>query len=65
MFYSYYLLYVLCSGGHKGYGLAMMVDMFCGILSGSAFGPNVRQWQGHNERLRADLVNRGLCACWE
>lgn len=43
------------TGGHKGYGLAMMVDMFCGILSGSAFGPNIRQWQGHNERLRADL----------
>lgn len=28
-------------GGHKGYGLSMMVDIFSGILSGSAFGPNV------------------------
>lgn len=42
-------------GGHKGYGLAMMVDVFCGILSGSSFGPTMRKWQGDNERV-ADLV---------
>ena len=28
-------------GGHKGYGLAMMVDVLSGVLSGSAFGPDV------------------------
>lgn len=28
-------------GGHKGYGLAVMVDIFCGLLAGSAFGPAV------------------------
>jgi LDH2 family malate/lactate/ureidoglycolate dehydrogenase len=27
--------------GHKGYGLALMVDVLCGVLSGSAFGSNV------------------------
>lgn len=27
--------------GHKGFGLAMMVDMLCGVLSGSAFGSDV------------------------
>src|ERR1700720_3911327 len=27
------------SGGHKGYGLAMMVDVLCGVLSGSNWGP--------------------------
>jgi len=27
--------------GHKGYGLALMVDVLCGVLSGSAFGPGV------------------------
>ncbi len=27
--------------GHKGYGLALMVDVLCGVLSGSAFGPEV------------------------
>ncbi len=25
--------------GHKGYGLAIMVDIFCGIMSGANFGP--------------------------
>ncbi|XP_063421217.1 uncharacterized oxidoreductase YjmC-like isoform X2 [Mytilus trossulus] len=33
------------SSGYKGYGLAMMVETFCGILSGGAFGPFVRQWK--------------------
>ncbi len=28
-------------GGHKGYGLVVMVDIFCAILSGSNFGPHV------------------------
>ncbi|XP_039253952.2 putative oxidoreductase YjmC isoform X2 [Styela clava] len=32
------------SGGYKGYGLAMMVEMLCGILGGGAYGPNVRKW---------------------
>jgi LDH2 family malate/lactate/ureidoglycolate dehydrogenase len=25
-------------GGHKGYGLALMVEILCGVLSGAAFG---------------------------
>ena len=25
-------------GGHKGYGLGLLVDMLCGVLSGGAFG---------------------------
>lgn len=32
------------SGGYKGYGLAMLVEVFCGILSGSHYGPNIRRW---------------------
>ena len=28
-------------GGHKGYGLAVMVDIFCGVLSGSNYGPDL------------------------
>ncbi len=36
-------------GGHKGYGLALMVDMLCGVLSGSAFGSDV------NNLNRTDL----------
>src|SRR5258707_6161210 len=26
-------------GGHKGYGLAIMVDVLCGVLSGGKWGP--------------------------
>ena len=46
---------VISSGGYKGYGLAMMVDVFCGLLSGSAFGPSIKKWQGDDFRV-ADLV---------
>ncbi len=28
-------------GGYKGYGLALAVDLLTGVLSGSAFGPNI------------------------
>ena len=31
--------------GYKGYGLALMVDVLCGVLSGSAFGPDVDNMQ--------------------
>lgn len=30
--------------GYKGYGLGMMVDIFSGVLSGSAFGDQVARW---------------------
>jgi len=30
-------------GGYKGYGLALMVDVLCGVLTGAAFGPEVGQ----------------------
>jgi LDH2 family malate/lactate/ureidoglycolate dehydrogenase len=28
-------------GGYKGYGLALMIEILCGVLSGSAFGAHV------------------------
>jgi L-2-hydroxycarboxylate dehydrogenase (NAD+) len=31
--------------GHKGYGLALLVDVLCGVLSGSAFGLDVDNMQ--------------------
>uniref|UniRef100_A0A0N5B4S9 Malate dehydrogenase n=1 Tax=Strongyloides papillosus TaxID=174720 RepID=A0A0N5B4S9_STREA len=31
-------------GGYKGSGLGSMVELFCGILSGGHWGPNVRRW---------------------
>ena len=33
-----------CLGGYKGYGLAMMVEVLCGIMSGATYGPNIRHW---------------------
>jgi LDH2 family malate/lactate/ureidoglycolate dehydrogenase len=32
---------VLTMAGHKGYALALMVEMFSGVLSGAAIGPDV------------------------
>ncbi len=28
-------------GGHKGYGLGLLVDILCGVLSGGSFGPDL------------------------
>ncbi len=36
--------------GYKGYGLALMVDVLCGVLSGAAYGPFVYDMK-RNERL--------------
>lgn len=55
------LLVVGCvSGGYKGYGLAMMVDLFCGVLSGADSGPNVRQMADRNKP-----VNLVSTTCFE
>uniref|UniRef100_A0A0K0F4C4 Malate dehydrogenase n=1 Tax=Strongyloides venezuelensis TaxID=75913 RepID=A0A0K0F4C4_STRVS len=40
-------------GGYKGTGLSTMVEIFCGILSGGAWGPNVRRWMSTTKE--ADL----------
>ncbi|KAF8572496.1 hypothetical protein P879_00509 [Paragonimus westermani] len=32
------------TSGYKGYGLGMVVELFCGILSGAQYGSNIRQW---------------------
>lgn len=31
-------------GGYKGYGLALMVDLFAGLLSGAAYLTHVKSW---------------------
>ena len=36
--------FLLPMGGHKGYGLAVMVDLFAGLLSGAAFLTHVQAW---------------------
>ncbi|KAJ8962858.1 hypothetical protein NQ318_001263 [Aromia moschata] len=37
------------NSGYKGYGLGVMVEVFCGMLSGSTYGPNIRRWGAHGE----------------
>jgi len=44
------------SSGYKGYGLAMMVEILCGILSGSHFGPWIRSWKASTSE-----ANLGQC----
>jgi len=41
---------------YKGYGLALMVEMLCGILAGSEFGPNIRSWKSD-----VGFANLGHC----
>ncbi|XP_072903838.1 uncharacterized oxidoreductase YjmC-like isoform X2 [Hemitrygon akajei] len=33
------------TSGYKGYGLSLMVEMFCGILAGAHYSNNVRRWK--------------------
>ena len=35
---------LLPAGGHKGYGLALAVDLFAGLISGGAYLTHVRSW---------------------
>ncbi|KAK6036036.1 malate/L-lactate dehydrogenase [Cooperia oncophora] len=44
------------SGGYKGTGLCMMVEVLCGIMSGSSFGKSIRKWQTTDE-----TANLGQC----
>jgi len=41
---------LLPSAGPKGYGLALMIDMMCGLLSGGAFGAGVQPLYGDMEQ---------------
>jgi LDH2 family malate/lactate/ureidoglycolate dehydrogenase len=36
--------FLLPIGGHKGYGLALIVDLFAGLLSGAAYLTHVTSW---------------------
>jgi len=38
-------------GGHKGYGLAVMVDILCAALSGAPFGDALRDTEGSSARV--------------
>lgn len=49
------------SCGYKGYGLAMLVEVFCGILAGAEFGPRIRFWKETNRiaNLVSSFVPQG------
>lgn len=42
--------FLLPIGGHKGYGLALMVDLFAGVLSGAAYLNHVSSWVDSPEK---------------
>lgn len=42
------------TGGYKGYGLALLADILCGVLSGSAVGPDAAHGTGEG-RQDADI----------
>jgi LDH2 family malate/lactate/ureidoglycolate dehydrogenase len=42
------------AGGHKGYGLAILVDILCGLLTGASVGPNLANLQGDGSKGRSD-----------
>jgi LDH2 family malate/lactate/ureidoglycolate dehydrogenase len=41
--------FLLPIGGHKGYGLALVVDLFAGLLSGAAYLTHVKSWSENPE----------------
>lgn len=44
------------TSGYKGYGLAMLVEIFCGILANADYGPNIRFWKDNDRE-----ANLGQC----
>lgn len=43
------------TSGYKGYGLAAMVEILCGVLGDAAFGRNIRKWTLDGGESAADL----------
>lgn len=43
------------TSGYKGYGLAAMVEVFCGIMAGSNYSTKVRKWTHAGADTEADL----------
>uniref|UniRef100_UPI00398F0041 uncharacterized oxidoreductase YjmC-like isoform X2 n=1 Tax=Pristiophorus japonicus TaxID=55135 RepID=UPI00398F0041 len=44
------------TSGYKGYGLSLMVEIFCGILGGSHYSKDIRSWKETNK-----VANLGQC----
>lgn len=43
------------TSGYKGFGLGILVEVLCGILSGSSYGPNIRNWGSGKSDKPANL----------
>ncbi|XP_023946389.2 uncharacterized oxidoreductase YjmC [Bicyclus anynana] len=43
------------TAGYKGFGLAAMVELFCGISSGAKYGHHIRSWSHQGEGGPANL----------
>ncbi len=39
------------NSGYKGYGLGMLIDILCGLLPNSAYGPHVRHWHNYSGQV--------------
>ncbi|XP_012946979.1 ureidoglycolate dehydrogenase (NAD(+)) [Aplysia californica] len=46
------------TSGYKGFGLGMMVELFCGVLSGSKFGTQLGKW---TDAGFDSMANLGQC----
>jgi LDH2 family malate/lactate/ureidoglycolate dehydrogenase len=44
--------FLLPFGGHKGYGLSVMIDLFTGVLSGASYLTRVSSWSEDPERAQ-------------
>lgn len=52
---------VLTMAGHKGYALALMVELFAGVLAGAAVGPEIGSM--YKDMDRPQGVGHFLCLC--
>ena len=57
--YHTYVAMLCCPAGYKGYGLAMMVEVMCGMMGGGMYAHHIRKWTGEDHRP-ADLVSPPL-----
>jgi len=49
------------SAGYKGYGLGLLVEIFCAVLSGSNITAEVPVWNVYEKDGRANRANLGQC----
>uniref|UniRef100_A0A1I8I057 Malate dehydrogenase n=3 Tax=Macrostomum lignano TaxID=282301 RepID=A0A1I8I057_9PLAT len=48
------------TSGYKGYGLACLVEIFCGLLSDANWGQHIRKWKTHERKANLNNVAKQL-----